>query len=65
MIITVELPVLRQQLRVLEQLAAVPAATVVLLADVGEVRVELLLGRRDGVVGRAVLTGSLQMTLRE
>ena len=63
MIITVELPVLREQLRVLEELAAVAAAAgsaAVLLSEVGEVGVELLLGRGDRVVGGAVLAGGLE-----
>ena len=66
MIITVELPVLREQLRVLEELAAVAAgaaagSAAVLLSEVGEVGVELLLGRGDRVVGGAVLAGGLEL----
>ena len=60
LIITVELPVFREQFRVFEELAAVAAVATVLLPEVGEVGVKFLLGRGDRVVGGAVLTGGLQ-----
>ena len=61
LIITVELPVFREQFRVLEELAAVATVAAVLLPEVGEVGVKFLLGRGDRVVGGAVLAGGLEL----